>query len=393
MQVVITNAGLAAIVNAEATGTDAVTIAKIGVGSGKYTPLPTATSLVDETKQLDVIEGGTPGDNAIHVACRDDSADSYPVYEFGLYLEDGTLFALYSQQDPIIQKTATSQMLLSVDVKLEGVEASSITFGAVSYSFAAATSENAGIIEIATAAEVLAGSDTQRAVTPSTLAQLTSTADRAGLVQLATADEAKTGTDSAKAVTAAAMKAAIDDRAASDEVAQGGSSETSFITPKSLLAVKASTGGLGLVELATETEASTGTDKLKVVTPAGLKAALDESVVDATAEQKGVVTFATEEITTAGSSTSLAVTPAGVKAAVDARAASTEEVKVGTEDAKFATPAALKDILDEIDEKLTALDARVTALEPADDASGGGEGTGQTTVSTTTTVTEDGANG
>lgn len=371
MQVVITNAGLEAIVNASATGTEAVTIAKVGVGSGKYQPLATATALVDETKRLDVIEGGTPGDNAIHVACRDDSADSYPVYEFGLFLEDGTLFAVYSQQEPIIQKTSTSQMMLSVDVKLEGVEASSITFGAVSYTFAAATSENAGIVELATEEEVLGGEDTQRAVTPAQLAKLLATLERAGLIKIASADEAKAGTNSDKAVTSSALKAAIDARAASDEVAMGGESVTAFITPKSILAVKASTGGLGLVELATETEAKAGTDAQRAVTPAGMKAAIEEAVVSATAEQAGVVQLATEGQTSEGASTALAATPAGVKQAIDDRAASAEEVEVGTEDSHFVTPASLKATLDEIHEKLTELDTRLKALEPAEDEENG----------------------
>lgn len=371
MQVVITNAGLEAIVNAQATGTNAVTISKIGVGSGKYTPLATASALVDETKRLDVIEGGTPGDNAIHVACRDDSADSYPVYEFGLFLEDGTLFAIYSQQDPIIQKTSTSQMMLSVDVKLEGVEASSISFGAVSYVFAAATSENAGIVELATEDEVLQGEDTQRAVTPAQLAKLLATLERAGLIKLASSDEAKAGTNADKAVTAAALKEALDARAASDEAAIGGESTTTFITPKSLLAVKASTGGSGLVELATETEAAAGTDEARVVTCAGLKAALDQSVVDATAEQKGVVQLATEDLTSEGVSAALAVTPLGLKAAIDARAATPDEVTVGTEEAHFVTPASLKATLDAINETLTDLDTRLKALEPAEDESNG----------------------
>ena len=364
MQIVITNAGMEAIVNSDATGTNAVTIAKIGVGQGKYTPLPTATALVDEIKQLDVIEGGAPGDNAIHVACRDDGEDSYPVYEFGLFLEDGTLFAVYSQQEPIIQKTSTSQMLLSVDVKLSGVEASSITFGAVSYTFAAATSENAGIVELATAEETNSGTDSQRAITPSALAQRTATEARTGIVSLATAQEAKGGTDSGKAVTAAAMKAAIDDRAATDEIAKGGTSTSHFLTPKSVLAVKASTGAYGLVELATETETTAGTDAERAVTPKGVKAALDATIKDATAEQKGIVQFATEDITKLGESEALAVTPLGLDAALDDRAASAEETSVGTEAAKFVTPASLKGILDQINQKLEDLESRLSVLEP-----------------------------
>ena len=368
MQILITNAGMEAIVNSDATGTNAVTIAKIGVGQGKYTPLPTATALVDEIKQLDVIEGGAPGDNAIHVACRDDGEDSYPVYEFGLFLEDGTLFAVYSQQEPIIQKTSTSQMLLSVDVKLSGVEASSITFGAVSYTFAAATSENAGIVELATEGETLAGTDTQRAVTPATLAALLATLERAGLIKLASGSEATAGTDTSKAVTPSAMKSALDARAASDEIAKAGTSTEHFITPSSMRSVTASTGGVGVVELATAAETIDGTDSTRAATPAGVKAAIDEAVVSATAEQEGVVQLATEEQTSAGVSTALAATPAGVKTALDERAASSEEIRVGTETAHFVTPASLKAILDEINDAIEDLEERVTALEPTENS-------------------------
>ena len=170
MEIIITNAGLAAIVNGEATGTAAVQITKIGLGSGRYTPSKTQTALQAEFKQIDVIEGGDTGDNSIHVAIRDDSEDSYAVYEFGLYLADGTLFAVTSQQSVILQKVSTSQALLSVDIKFDGIDSTSITFEGMTYSFAAATTENAGICELATEAETLAGTDSQRAVTPSALA-------------------------------------------------------------------------------------------------------------------------------------------------------------------------------------------------------------------------------
>ena len=163
MQIIITNAGLAAIVNGEATGTAAVQITKIGLGSGRYTPSKTLTALQAEFKQIDVIEGGDTGDNSIHVAIRDDSEDSYAVYEFGLYLADGTLFAVTSQQSVILQKVSTSQALLSVDIKFDGIDTASITFEGMTYSFAAATTENAGICELATEAETLAGTDSQRA--------------------------------------------------------------------------------------------------------------------------------------------------------------------------------------------------------------------------------------
>ena len=358
MQIIITNAGLSAIVNGEATGTAAVQITKIGLGSGRYTPSKTQTALQNEFKQIDVIEGGDTGDNAIHVAIRDDSEDSYAVYEFGLYLADGTLFAVTSQQSVILQKVSTSQALLSVDI-----DSASITFEGMTYSFAAATTENAGICELATEAETLAGTDSQRAVTPSALAKLLATDTRSGLIKTATADEAKTGTDAAKAVTPAALKAAVDARAASDDVAAGGSSTTSFLTPKSVLAIEAGTGKKGLVELATETEAKAGTDATKAMTPATVKAAFDNAFASATEEQRGTVRLATPDEARAGTDATTAVSPANLKAAVDDRAATAEEVSVGTSTTKFVTPATLKTVIDALNQTIAELTARVEELE------------------------------
>lgn len=363
MQIIITNAGLAAIVNGEATGTAAVQITKIGLGSGRYTPSKTQTALQSEFKQIDVIEGGDTGDNTIHVAIRDDSEDSYAVYEFGLYLADGTLFAVTSQQSVILQKVSTSQALLSVDIKFDGIDTASITFEGMTYSFAAATTENAGICELATEAETLAGTDSQRAVTPSALAKLLATDTRLGLIKTATADEAKTGTDAAKAVTPAALKAAVDARAASDDVAAGGSSTTSFLTPKSVLAIEAGTGKKGLVELATEAEAKAGTDATKVMTPATVKAAFEDSFASATEEQRGTVRLATSDEAKAGTDETTAVSPATMKAAVDDRAASAEEVSVGTSTSKFVTPATLKTVIDALSQTIAELTARVEELE------------------------------
>ena len=38
MDIVLTTAGIQAVINAKETGTNAVTISEIGVGTGKYTP-------------------------------------------------------------------------------------------------------------------------------------------------------------------------------------------------------------------------------------------------------------------------------------------------------------------------------------------------------------------
>lgn len=113
----------------------------------------------------------------------------------------------------------------------------------------AASSTAVGLIETATSAEVITGTDAVRAVTPATLVTRTSTDARIGLVELATPAEVATGTDTARAVTPAGLASRV-----------------------------ATAAATGLVELATDAEASTGTDTARALTPANLKAVLDERV-------------------------------------------------------------------------------------------------------------------
>lgn len=103
-----------------------------------------------------------------------------------------------------------------------------------------------GIVELATSAETIAGTDALRAVTPAGLASLTALDSRRGLVELATSAETAAGTDNTRAVT-----------------------------PASLLGRTATATRTGLVELATPAEALTGTDTARAVTPQGLKGVAD----------------------------------------------------------------------------------------------------------------------
>ena len=331
MDIVLTTAGIQAVINAQETGTNAVTISEIGVGTGKYTANKEQTQLQAQVKRLPILEGGQAGDNAIHVACKDDGPGAYEVCEFGLFLSDGTLFAVYSQSTPIIAKQESSNLLLAIDMKLEGVSTGNVTFGDMSFSFTAATRENAGIVELATDEETQAGTDTQRAVTPASLKSLTSTAKRAGLIRTASEGEAKAGTEGAAASEAETIE---------------GKSGTLYVTPLGLRGLKATTGRNGLVELATEAEAKAGTDKERAVTPAGLKAVVDEATPDASEAAKGLIQIASAVEATAGTDALKAMTPATGKAALDARIATVEEAKVGTSTTKLITPATLKAVVD-----------------------------------------------
>ena len=286
MKMVVTKVGRQAIVNAGQTGTNAVTISHIGVGAGKYTPSESQTALTEEIKRLPIIEGGGTGDGAIHVAMQDADAQAYTVYEVGIFLADGTLFAVCSQTEPVVQKTKATELLLALDVTFADVDVKSIKFGDVSFGNAAATTANAGVVQLATDDEVKAGTDSQKALTPAAMTAVTATTERRGLIALITTVEAVEGTDDQKAVTSVTLKAAVDARAASLAEALRGVSADKFITPSVLRQVTATNGRLGLVELATEEEAVRGIGETHVLTPA-TAAALFARLINDWAAGKG----------------------------------------------------------------------------------------------------------
>ena len=321
MNIVLTNAGLQKIINAEQTGTAPVVISQIAFGSGQYNANASQIALQNEIKRLPVISGGTDNEHSIHVAAQDTSSDSYSVYEFGLFLSDGTLFAVYSQTGtPILQKTISSVAQFECGISLQDVNVESISFGDVSFSYPYATQENAGIAEIATDAEAQAGTDTNRIITPANLQQVTATETRKGVVELATNAEAQAGTDNTRALTPASLQAvtATESRngiveLATTAEAQSGTESSHVLTPAALQTVTATQTRRGIVELATNAEAQTGTDAERVLTPASLQA------VTATTSRKGVVQLSSNSEAITGTNTAKAVVPAGLKAALDAR--------------------------------------------------------------------------
>lgn len=165
--VVVTSAGLAALLNAEQNGTLPVKIAKFGLGTGNYTPTADKTALQSKFKEITALSGGAVGDNVIHVTMTDASADAYTANEVGVYLEDGTLFALSSQPvGSILQKAAGSQALLSLDLVLQGGTGGVTVSGGTNFFNPPATTTTAGVVKLASLAEITAGTDTTKACTP-----------------------------------------------------------------------------------------------------------------------------------------------------------------------------------------------------------------------------------
>ncbi len=316
LEFILTTAGKNAIVNANNNGTNPITITKVGIGSASWTPTVAATALTTEIKKITAIGGAAVADDTIHVTASDTSSDVYTVKEIGLFLNDDTLVAVYSQADPIITKGAQTVALIAADLVITGVPAGSITVGDATFDYPQATETVKGVAEIATTAEAQAGTDDERILTPKKLQDVTATATRKGVVELATDAEVQTGTDTDRAVT-----------------------------PAGLSARTATETRTGVVELATNAEVQTGTDAARAVTPAGLSART------ATDARTGVIELATDAEVQAGTDAARAVTPASLNACTATTArrgvievATTAEVDEGTDGTRAVTPATLNNM-------------------------------------------------
>lgn len=162
----VSDAGRAALVNAQNNGTDPVLVAAVGVTDQAFVAAADTAVLPGERKRLTTFSGAAVAADTIHVTIRDDTADVYTVRGFALYLDDGTLFGSYGQADPIGEKSAQSMFLLANDIIFADIDATQLTFGDTNFLLASATTEQQGILELATDAETTTGTDATRGVVP-----------------------------------------------------------------------------------------------------------------------------------------------------------------------------------------------------------------------------------
>lgn len=193
---ILTNAGKAAIVSANNMGTNPIVVSQIAIGSNSWTPTATATALSAEIKRITAVGGSAVADNIIHVTGADSGTDVYTVREVGLYTSGGVLLAIYSQAAAIITKAAATVALLAADLVIEGLPAGSVTVGDALFSYPPATETVKGVMELATAEEVIDGIIATKAVTPSGLQGKTATTARKGIVRIATPQEVIDATSS-----------------------------------------------------------------------------------------------------------------------------------------------------------------------------------------------------
>ncbi len=167
LQITITPQGRAALVNAEHHGTVPVRLASVGLTAQHFDPA--AATMPDESKRLTTFSGGVVAADTIHITIRDATSDQYDVRGFGVYLDDGTLFATYSQQDIILSKSASAMLLLAIDVRFVDTDATQLTFGETSWNNPPATQTVAGVLTLSSNAQAIAGLEDRSAIPPTAL--------------------------------------------------------------------------------------------------------------------------------------------------------------------------------------------------------------------------------
>ncbi len=162
----LTNAGAAAVQGA--SGADPVVIAELGLTATPFEVAPTLTALPGEFKRLSAVAGDAVAANVTHMSAYDTSADVWNATGMGLWLDDGTLFAVYSGDVIVLNKAGPAFALVAFDIAWQADLAASVAFGDPIFTNPPATEDNRGLIELATQGEANAGADPFRALTPAT---------------------------------------------------------------------------------------------------------------------------------------------------------------------------------------------------------------------------------
>lgn len=173
LPITITQEGLQALVDAEAGTTSLVRFAELGLTATPFVMAPTLEALPGEFKRISTIAGESVSDSVIHMVATDSDLETYTVTGIGIFLDNGDLFGVYSQgptDGPLFEKSEIATFLFAVDITFSDGQAALIDFGDTNFLNPPATESRKGVAYLATAAEVAAGLDTEKIVTPATLA-------------------------------------------------------------------------------------------------------------------------------------------------------------------------------------------------------------------------------
>lgn len=166
----MTNIGLARFTAAQLGNGADLRISSVGITDNAIVVAPTLTALPGEFRRIDTISGAQVGNNIVHLVVRDDAVLNYGFRALGLYLSDGTLFAVYGQAERIMQKSSSAVNLLAIDIAFPAANVANVSFGNTDFLNPPGTTETKGVVEIATDAETIAGTEPLLAVSPKGLA-------------------------------------------------------------------------------------------------------------------------------------------------------------------------------------------------------------------------------
>lgn len=145
-------------------------VTKIKLGSGIWSPTMASTALNTEEASIPAsgaVEAEASGFRLRLAAVDDNDPNVYTLQEFALTDDTDVALAIYSQAAAIATKTSGVDLLFSINWLIDNTAGPITVTGATTYTLPLASQSSAGLIEIATDAEAIAGTDTTRAITAS----------------------------------------------------------------------------------------------------------------------------------------------------------------------------------------------------------------------------------
>ena len=173
LPIIITTAGLTALVNAQNTGASNVVIASLGVSPTQIAASAALAAIPGEVKRIAGVAGQVVADDQIYISAADQTEDTYTVRTIGLYLNTGVLFGVYSQAAPLLEKAAPAMAVLEAAIKLSAPQANAITFEGGGWLNPQASETVQGVVKLAPLDEAVLGADHSKAVTPKGLKAVT----------------------------------------------------------------------------------------------------------------------------------------------------------------------------------------------------------------------------
>lgn len=123
----LTRAGMAALFSASSDGLQAK-ISHLGFGEGKYSPSGNETGLQSEVTRVAVAGGRYLGEFEVEIVGLLEHSTNFDVAELGVFLDDGTLLAVWSDPvTPLAVFTVGVPLALSYILALEGIPPGSVT--------------------------------------------------------------------------------------------------------------------------------------------------------------------------------------------------------------------------------------------------------------------------